>query len=45
VFLKYYSPADEHQMHFWSAVDRGHYLDEMVAVLRGYLLADEEGAA
>ena len=29
VFLKYYSPADEHQMHFWSARDREHYLDAM----------------
>jgi hypothetical protein len=44
VFLKYYSPANEHQMHFWSANDREHYLDAMVAVLRSYLLADEEGA-
>ena len=34
VFLKYYSPADEHQMHFWSASDREHYLDAMLAVLR-----------
>ena len=33
VFLKYYSPADEHQMHFWSANDREHYLDAMVAIL------------
>lgn len=45
VFLKYYSPADEHQMHFWSVNDREHYLDAMVAVLRSYLLADEEGAS
>jgi hypothetical protein len=22
VFLKYYSPADQHQMHFWSSLDR-----------------------
>ena len=42
VFLKYYSPADEHQMHFWSANDREHYLDELVAVLRDYLHPDEE---
>ena len=26
VFLKYYTPADEQQMHFWSATDREHYL-------------------
>ncbi|WP_245617425.1 GmrSD restriction endonuclease domain-containing protein [Amycolatopsis taiwanensis] len=42
VFLKYYSPADEHQMHFWSAQDREHYLDEMVSVLRDYLLPAKE---
>jgi len=42
VFLKYYSPADEHQMHFWSANDREHYLDAMVTILRSYLRADEE---
>jgi hypothetical protein len=41
VFLKYYSPADEHQMHFWSRDDREHYLDAMAAVLGSYLLADE----
>ena len=44
VFLKYYSPADEHQMHFWSASDREHYLGAMVAILPRYLLADEETA-
>jgi hypothetical protein len=42
VFLKYYSPADEHQMYFWSPQDREHYLDEMVSVLRDYLLPDRE---
>ena len=44
VFLKYYSPADEQQMHFWSADDREYYLSEMVAILRCYLLLDEEAA-
>lgn len=44
VFLKYYSPADEHQMHFWSAQDREHYLNEIVTNLRDYLLPDEEAA-
>ena len=29
VFLKYYSPATEQQMHFWSAQDRQHYLEAM----------------
>ena len=40
-FLKYYTPSAEQQLHFWSAVDRAHYLDEMVEVLRPYL-TDEE---
>jgi hypothetical protein len=44
VFLKYYSPADEHQMHFWSADDRKNYLDEMIDILGHYLVADEEAA-
>lgn len=39
VFLKYYSPGSEHQMHFWSATDRQHYLAAMIDVLRNYLLA------
>ena len=45
VFLKYYSPADEHQMHFWSTKDREHYLDAMTSVLGDYLLDDEEAAS
>jgi Protein of unknown function DUF262 len=45
VFLKYYSPADEHQMLFWSASDREHYLRAMADRLRGYLRPDKETAA
>jgi hypothetical protein len=45
VFLKYYSPADEHQLHFWSANDREHYLDAMVDILRDYLSADDEAVS
>ena len=41
VFLKYYSPADQHQMHFWSSADRQHYVDKMVSVLGAYLTNDE----
>lgn len=44
VFLKYYSPAGDDQMHFWSANDREHYLNAMVDILRGYLL-DEKVAS
>lgn len=42
VFLKYYSPADEHQMHFWSSHDREHYLRAMTSVLSDYLLDGED---
>lgn len=42
VFLKYYSPAGEQQMHFWSADDRRYYLEAMTTVLADYLHADEE---
>jgi hypothetical protein len=45
VFLKYYSPADEHQVLFWSASDREHYLRAMTDSLRGYLRPDKETAA
>ena len=45
VFLKYYSPADEHQILFWSASDREHYLREMADILWGYLRPDKETAA
>ncbi|HHX46988.1 MAG TPA: DUF1524 domain-containing protein, partial [Brevibacterium sp.] len=37
VFLKYYSPGEEHQMQFWSRWDREHYLNAMVGALRPYL--------
>jgi len=39
-FLKYYTPAAEHHLHFWSADDRAYYLDELVEVLRPYLTAE-----
>jgi len=42
VFLKYYSPGDEHQMHFWSRWDREHYLKEIVERLRPYLVPESE---
>ncbi|NMM23848.1 MAG: DUF262 domain-containing protein [Phycicoccus sp.] len=40
-FLKYYTPADEQQMHFWSAIDREHYLNALTETLREYLLGEE----
>lgn len=42
VFLKYYTPGDEHQMHFWSTNDRRHYLNAVVEALRGYLREETE---
>jgi len=45
VFLKYYSPPDEHQILFWSASDRAHYLCAMADSLRCYLRPDKETAA
>jgi len=41
VFLKYYTQAGEQQMHFWSDVDRQHYLAAMQEVLRPYLVSEE----
>ena len=43
-FLKYYTPADEQQMHFWSANDREHYLNALTEILREYLLGQEDAA-
>lgn len=41
VFLKYYSPAGEHQMHLWSNKDREHYLRALLSTLSPYLLSEE----
>jgi len=37
VFLKYYTPSESNQLHFWGDVDRDSYIDEMNKVLRCYL--------
>lgn len=37
VFLKYYTPSQSNQMHFWGKADRDGYVDEMDKVLRNYL--------
>jgi hypothetical protein len=42
VFLKYYSPAGDQQLHFWSSLDRQHYLEEMTTVLADYLQTDDQ---
>ena len=45
VFLKYYSPSEEQQLHFWSTLDRQYYLDKMTAVLASYLKDDDKEPA
>ncbi len=40
-FLKYYTPAPEQQLYFWSSIDRTHYLDEIVRVLTPYLTTED----
>lgn len=37
VFLKYYTPGDQHQLHFWSSEDREHYVAEILTMLAPYL--------
>lgn len=38
VFLKYYTPSDETQLHFWGHEDRKAYIQAMNTVLSDYLL-------
>jgi hypothetical protein len=37
VFLKYYTPSESNQVHFWGKADRDGYIVEMNKVLRVYL--------
>jgi uncharacterized protein with ParB-like and HNH nuclease domain len=37
VFLKYYTPSESNQLHFWGQADRDAYIDAMDKVLRNYL--------
>ena len=37
IFLKYYTPSQLNQLHFWGKADRDGYIDEMDKVLRNYL--------
>lgn len=37
VFLKYYTPSERNQLHFWGAADREAYLESMNEVLKNYL--------
>lgn len=40
VFLKYYTPSDENQLHFWGQPDRVAYVQAINNVLKGYLSED-----
>lgn len=37
VFLKYYTPSAENQLHFWGQADRRAYVDAINEVLKDYL--------
>ena len=37
VFLKYYTPSDKNQLHFWGKDDRDAYVKQMNIVLEKYL--------
>ncbi len=37
IFLKYYTPSEKNQIHFWSQDDRKEYIKEIKAVLKCYL--------
>lgn len=37
VFLKYYTPSESNQLHFWGQPDREAYVDAINSVLDGYL--------
>ena len=47
VFLKYYTPSADNQLHFWGHADRTAYVQEINAVLQNYLeepiLPEKEG--
>lgn len=42
VFLKYYTPYGEQQLHFWSKADRHAYLEEMLRLVGPYLTDGED---
>lgn len=41
VFLKYYTPLDDQQLHIWGHVDQTHYLNELLRLVDPYLLVPE----
>ena len=42
VFLKYYTPSGENQLHFWGMADRRAYIAAMNTVLKEYLSEEIE---
>lgn len=42
MFLKYYTDADDQQIHFWGVQDREAYLDAILAAIQPYLRRDLE---
>lgn len=44
VFLKYYTPQANQQLHIWSRADRTNYLNELLRLVTPYLLVSENAA-
>ncbi|MGX9901654.1 hypothetical protein ACW0JT_20450 [Arthrobacter sp. SA17] len=42
MFLKYYTDADDQQIHFWGVQDREAYLDAIIGAIQPYLKPDPE---
>jgi Protein of unknown function (DUF1524) len=41
-FLKYYTEAENQQVHFWGPHDREDYLDAMIEIIKPYLLPEDD---
>ena len=39
VFLKYYTPSNENQIHFWGQKDRDAYINAISEILQPYLIS------
>ena len=44
VFLKYYTKAQDQQIHFWSPQDRADYLAALIDTVAPYLTDEVEGS-
>jgi hypothetical protein len=45
VFLKYYTPAEGQQIHFWGAKDRDGYRQAMLELVGNYLTPENGGGS